>query len=124
LSRGTSRIDELYKLIAAVSMGLIGSIAVNSLLLSDQFIYSRLMLVIGWVFCVLFTAVGRLIFGVVVGILRRHQVGLQRVLIVGLGTAAHSILERMHARPELGYQVLGAISPPRLTDERALWDVP
>ncbi|HMA34693.1 MAG TPA: hypothetical protein VKY74_09455 [Chloroflexia bacterium] len=62
LSRGASRIDEFYKIAAAVSMGTIGSIAVNSMLLGDRFIYSRLILVMGWTFCVVFTAAGRLFF--------------------------------------------------------------
>ncbi len=124
LGRGASRIDELYKLVAAVSMGVIGSIAVNSIVLGDQFIYSRLMLVIGWVLAIAFTAVGRLSFGLLVGYLRRRRVGLQRVLIVGLGDAARTIIDRMLLHPELGYQVLGALEPPRLTEERAVWTTP
>ncbi len=124
LSRGASRIDEFYKLTAAVSMGMIGSIAVNSLVLGNSFIYSRLMLVFGWIFCIVFTSAERIGFGLVLGSLRRHGVGVQRVLIVGLGDAARTILERMEARPELGYRVLGAFEPPRLSEERAVWDVP
>ncbi|MDQ2807391.1 MAG: undecaprenyl-phosphate glucose phosphotransferase [Chloroflexota bacterium] len=124
LSRGASRIDEFYKITAAVSMGVIGSIAVNSLLLGNFFVYSRLMLVFGWMFCILFTSAERIGFGLLLGSLRRHGVGVQRVLIVGLGDAARTILERMEARPELGYRVLGAFEPPRLSEERAVWDVP
>jgi Undecaprenyl-phosphate glucose phosphotransferase len=30
----------------------------------------------------------------------------------------------MQARPELGYRILGIIEPPRLTEERAVWDTP
>ncbi len=125
LSRGASRIDEFYKITAAVSMGVIGSIALNSLVLGDQrFVYSRIMLVFGWVLCILFTSAERIGFGLVLGSLRRHGVGVQRVLIVGLGDAARTILERMEARSELGYRVLGAFEPPRLSEERAVWDVP
>ena len=47
LSRGASRVDEFYKLTAAISLGTVGSIAVNSVLLGDRFIYSRLILVFG-----------------------------------------------------------------------------
>ncbi|HMA34694.1 MAG TPA: undecaprenyl-phosphate glucose phosphotransferase [Chloroflexia bacterium] len=124
LSRGASRIDEFYKIAAAVSMGTVGSIAVNSMLLGDRFIYSRLILVMGWTFCVVFTAAGRLFFNLALSDLRRRGLSLQRVLIVGLGDSARTILERMQSRPELGYRVLGAIEPPRLTEERAVWNVP
>jgi Undecaprenyl-phosphate glucose phosphotransferase len=124
LSRGGSRVDEFYKLIAGVSMGTIGALALNSLLLGDQFIYSRLMLVIGWIFCILFAAVGRLAFNLGVGHLRRRQIGVQRVIIVGMGDAARSILDRIQTRPQLGYQVVGVIEPPRRTEERAVWTVP
>lgn len=124
LSRGESRIDEFYKLMQAVSMGAIASIAINSVLLGDRFVYSRLIPVMGWFFCVVFTAVGRLGFSLVLGLLRRRGVSTQRVLIVGLGDAARTILERMQARPELGYRVLGTIEPPRLTEERTVWNVP
>jgi exopolysaccharide biosynthesis polyprenyl glycosylphosphotransferase len=124
LSRGASRIDEVYKLAAAVSMGAMGSIAVNSMLLGDRFVWSRWILPVAWLLALLFTATGRLIFGFAVGQLRRRGVSSQRVLIVGMGAASRTILDRMRARPELGYEVLGAIEPPRLTEERAVWDVP
>ncbi len=123
-SRGESRIDEFYKLMQAVSMGAIASIAINSVLLGDRFVYSRLIPVMGWFFCVVFAAVGRLGFSLVLGVLRRRGVSTQRVLVVGMGDAARTILERMQARPELGYRVLGTIEPPRLTEERTVWDVP
>ncbi len=124
LGRGSSRIDEFYKLTASVSMGVIGSLALNSVILGDKFLYSRLILVFAWIFCVVFTSVQRVLFGVVVSTLRRRGLGVQRVLVVGMGDAARTILERMAARPDLGYRVLGAIEPPRLTEERTVWDVP
>ncbi len=124
LSRGASRVDEFYKLTAAISMGTVGSIAVNSVLLGDRFIYSRLILVFGWFFCIIFAATGRLIYSVAVGYLRQRGVSLQRVLVIGQGDAARTILDRMQARPELGYRILGMIEPPRLTEERAVWDTP
>jgi len=124
LSRGASRVDEIYNLAAAVSIGLIGSIALNSMLLGNDFVYSRLMLLMGWAGCVIFTAFDRLVFGLVVGALRRRGLSTQRVLIVGMGDSARTILDRIQARPDLGYRVLGAIEPPRLAEERTVWNVP
>ncbi|MDQ2807390.1 MAG: hypothetical protein M3Z04_10845 [Chloroflexota bacterium] len=81
--RDTTRIDECYRITVAVSLGLIGAVAVNSLLLGDRFSYSRLLLVFAWLFCILFIAAERAGFGLLRGSLRRHGVSVPRVLADG-----------------------------------------
>ena len=72
LRRGASRIDEFYKIIAAVAMGTFGSIGVNYLLLGDGFVFSRAMLVWGGVGCVAFVTGERVAFNWAVGEARRR----------------------------------------------------
>ena len=67
LRRGVSRIDEFYKIIAAVAMGTFGSIGVNYLLLGDGFVFSRAMLLWGGLGCVAFVTGERVAFNWAVG---------------------------------------------------------
>jgi Undecaprenyl-phosphate glucose phosphotransferase len=124
LRRGISRIDEFYKIVAAVSFGTFGSIGVNYLLLADGFIFSRVMLASGWLLSILLVTGERVAFAWGVGQARRHGLSQQRILIVGTGEIAQAIIRRVSKHPELGVRVVGVVAPPRATEERAVWDVP
>ncbi len=112
LRRGYSRIDEFYKVVAAVTSALFVSIAVNSFILADRFIYARWILAIGWVLSILFVSMGRFVYGISAGFLRRHGVARQRMLIIGTGVAARTVWERILGAPSLGYQVVGFVATP------------
>jgi Undecaprenyl-phosphate glucose phosphotransferase len=110
LQRGYSRIDEFYKVVAAVSSALFVSIAVNSFILADRFIYARWILAIGWVLSILFVSVGRFLYSISAGFLRRHGVARQRVLIIGTGAAARTVWQRILGAPSLGYEMVGFVA--------------
>lgn len=110
LRRGYSRIDEFYKVVAAVTSALFVSIAVNSFILADRFIYARWILAIGWVASIVLVSIGRFVYGVSAGFLRRRGVGRQRMLIIGTGAAAHTVYQRILGAPSLGYEVVGFVA--------------
>jgi Undecaprenyl-phosphate glucose phosphotransferase len=124
LRRGTSRIDEFYKIIAAVAMGTFGAIGVNYLLLADDYVFSRAMLGLGGIFCVVLVAGERTAFAWAAGQARKRGFSPQRILIVGTGEIAQAIIRRVSEHPDLGVRVVGVVEPPRATEERAVWDTP
>lgn len=119
LRRGTSRIDEFYKIVAAVSSGIFVALALNFLLLGDRFVYSRQILVLGWFLCIAFVTITRFVYGTAVGALRQRGVARQRMLIIGTGTAARMVWERVNGAPTLGYEVVGFLEGEHDREEEA-----
>lgn len=109
LRRGASRVDEFYRIAGAVSMGTVLSLAVNSLILGDRFVYSRQILLMGWVMAIVFVTIGRLLYSVLVGELRKRGVDRSRVLVVGTGPTAAIVIDRLRQHNTLGYQVVGVL---------------
>lgn len=109
LKRGASRVDEFYKIAAAVSMGTVLSLATNSLILGKRFEYSREVLLTGWLLSIVFLTVMRLLYSVMVGQLRKAGVDRARVLVVGAGPIAAVVIDRLAHHPTLGYEVLGMV---------------
>ncbi len=109
LKRGASRVDEFYKIAAAVSIGTVLSLALNSLILGEGFVYSRQILLTGWVLSIVFVTVGRLIYSVAVGQLRRRGLDRARVLVVGSGPTAAVVVDRLRRHDTLGYEVVGVV---------------
>lgn len=109
LKRGASRVDEFYKIAAAVSMGTVLALALNSLILGDKFVYSRQILLVGWVLVIVFVTVARLLYSVLVGELRKHGVSNARVLVIGTSITAYTVAARLEWQRTLGYRVVGLI---------------
>ncbi|MBI4671909.1 MAG: undecaprenyl-phosphate glucose phosphotransferase [Chloroflexi bacterium] len=101
--RGESRIDEIYKLIPATSIGVIVATALTTVLYRDLE-YPRLLLVFVWLFTLCLVALGRLLHGALRSAAYAHGWGELRVLIVGAGEAGNLILEKIRASPRLGYR--------------------
>ncbi|NWJ44688.1 MAG: undecaprenyl-phosphate glucose phosphotransferase [Chloroflexi bacterium] len=110
LKRGYSRIDEFYRICAAVTLGIILAIALNSVILGGSFQYSRQILLYSLVFIIVFTTLARFIFGAVLGFLRRKGVTQIRLLLVGSGEVAERIARKVAESPGLGYRVVGVLS--------------
>ncbi len=117
LRRGTSRIDEFYKLVASVTSGTFVALAANFLLLGDRFIYSRQTLILGWLLCIVLVSVIRFAYGGLVGVLRRQGMARQRLLVVGSGQAARLVWDRINGVPTLGYEVVGFLEGEHDRDE-------
>ena len=108
LRRGVSRIDQFYRVTSAVSVGLGASLALNSFILGNGFIYSRQMLLIAWVLCIALVTVGRFAHGGIVGALRQRRVR-DRLLLVGTGNTGQHVLETIARSPWLGYEIVGVL---------------
>lgn len=107
--RAVSRMDEFYRVVTHVSLGLIVAIAGTSLVLGEEFIYSRQMLAFGWVFAIVAVTTGRFIHAGVVGRLRARGVASDRLLIVGAGLTGRVVLDKIRRSPQLGYDVVGFV---------------
>jgi len=110
LRRGVSRIDQFYRVTSAVSVGLGASLALNSFVLGNRFIYSRQILLLAWILCIALVTVGRFVHGNAVGFLRRQPVARDRLLIVGTGNTGQHVLESIARSPWLGYQIVGVLA--------------
>lgn len=109
LKRGASRVDQFYKIAAAVSMGTVLSLATNSIILGDDFVYSRQILLTGWVLSIVLVTLIRIVYGWLIGELRKHGLDRSRVLIVGAGPTAAVVTERLDHHRTIGYQVVGVV---------------
>src|SRR5581483_9133489 len=92
--RGESRLDEIYKLVPATSIGVIVATAVTTVLYRDLE-YPRLLLVYIWVFTLFFVGLGRVAHGALRSLAYARGWGQLRVLIVGANEAGNLILEKI-----------------------------
>lgn len=109
LRRGTSRFDEFYRTAGAVSMGTVLSLATNSLILGDKFIYSRQILLMGWMMAIVFVTALRVFYSFAVGQMHKRGIDRSRVLVVGTGPTAAMVIDRLEYHRALGYQILGVV---------------
>lgn len=107
--RAVSRMDDFYRVVTHVSLGLVVAIAATSLLLGEEFIYSRQMLAFGWIFAIVAVTAGRFSHAGIVGALRARGVAADRLLIVGAGLTGRVVLDKIRRSPQLGYDVVGFV---------------
>ncbi|MEX2315022.1 MAG: sugar transferase, partial [Thermomicrobiales bacterium] len=107
--RTISRMDELYRIVSLVSFGVVIAIASTSLLLGEEFVYSRQMLAYGWIFAVIAVTAGRLLHAGSIGRLRARGVATDRLLIVGAGQTGRLVLDKIRRSPQLGFDVVGFV---------------
>ncbi len=125
LKRGYSKVDEFYRTCSGVLFGLIAAIALNSLALGSDFIYSRQILMYSLVVIIGLVTLARLLFGSFVGFLRRQGLAQIRLVIVGTGETPRRILRKVSEAPELGYHVLGVVcEEPRDSGKPCIWVSP
>ncbi len=92
----------------------IGNAATNALVVVmgvsfflQPLVFSRLLLVYGAVFSVIFLAALRLIYRAIRAQLRQRGIGVERVLVLGAGEVGRAVMRNILARPDLGLQVVG-----------------
>ncbi|MCS6803174.1 MAG: undecaprenyl-phosphate glucose phosphotransferase [Chloroflexota bacterium] len=109
LTKSASRIDELYKIFGAASIALLLSLAVSVLTYRD-FDYSRAILPIVWILAIGLIWTQRLAQYWVHGLLRSRGVGTERLLVIGDGEIAATLIQKAAASRRLGYQTVGVLS--------------
>lgn len=105
---GASRIDELNAVFVGSSVGTVLSLAVTSFVLKNLD-YPRLMIPYAWALTFIFVGTARLCVRIVLGIMRRHRLAVERVVIIGAGRVGTNLHETIKNSPQLGYQVIGFI---------------
>jgi exopolysaccharide biosynthesis polyprenyl glycosylphosphotransferase len=105
--RSVSRTDEFYRVVTRISLGLIIAIAAASIVLGEDFIYSRQMVGYGWCLAIASVTAGRFLHAALIGALRARGVAADRLLIVGAGPTGRTVFDKIQRSPRLGYDVIG-----------------
>jgi exopolysaccharide biosynthesis polyprenyl glycosylphosphotransferase len=116
IPRSVSRVDMLYYVFAAVSIGTMMGVAVSSFLFkTDESIlnYPRAMIAYAWLFTIVLLVVGRICHQAWRSWLQSRGWGKDRLLIVGTGDTARSIIQRIQWTPQLGYELVGLVNGSR-----------
>ena len=112
--RGVSRIDQFYRVTSRrLGRARSLSLALNSLLLGNRFIYSRQMLLLGWILCIALVTAGRFVHGNVVGSLRRQRGRARPPADRRHGQHRAHVLETIARSPWLGYEIVGVLAHAR-----------
>src|SRR5688572_23379333 len=105
--RGSGWIEETYRLITGTMTSIVVIMAVTFFL--QPLVYSRGMLILAGMLIVASLSVARLIQRWVEAWLRKRGIGVERVLIVGMGEVGRAVARSLMGSPELGYQIVGYV---------------
>lgn len=103
--RGRTWLEEVYTITNGATNATVLTMALSFILQPE--VFSRLMLVYVAAIAVVLLAAARVIQRIVRANLRGRGIGLDRVLIIGVGEIGQSVLRIMLARKELGYYPVG-----------------
>jgi exopolysaccharide biosynthesis polyprenyl glycosylphosphotransferase len=112
VKRSVPRLDELYRIFAATSIGTIVTIAVTTFLFKNSRLeldFPRVMVVYAWMLTVVLVTLGRSLLAMVRSELRKRGLWTDRLLIVGTGDVGRMILQKVRQMPGLGYRVVGFV---------------
>lgn len=103
--RGELWLDEVARIITATAAGIMLMMAVTFFLQPSPF--SRLLIFWALLFIVLFLSASRLLRRLTLSLLYRRGIGVDRVLVVGVGETGRSVIRTLLARPDLGFNMVG-----------------
>lgn len=106
--RSLSSFDEVTRLIGAISIGIVMTVAFTQLLLPATD-YSRWIIIFIWVGTIVAITLARLVLAATVSFLRSRKIGAWRILIVGAGDSGRMVADRILKTPNLGYQLIGFV---------------
>jgi len=114
LKRGTSRVDEAFKVAVAVSLGTFSAFLVNAMLPLQRNLQpvplSPQVLLFGWAAATAAASLLRVCYRSFLYGLRRRGVDIRRVLIVGAREPGLVVQQTIQRLPKLGYRVVGFLS--------------
>jgi len=115
--RISSRLAEVRDIAKACTVAVLILVAATFFL--KPFEVSRLVILYFWAFSILSVSLIRSSFREVLRFMRRRGYNLRHILIVGEGALARKVVERIHARPELGLRIMGLlVGDPRMVGEQ------
>jgi len=115
--RNSSRIDQFYSILSAVSISMLVATALSYLVYRSDSDLTRGMIIYSWALSVPLITLGRGLTGMVRGAVRRHNPA--RMLLVGTGDVARMILQKTIQSPQLGYRVIGFVDGAESAEEVA-----
>jgi exopolysaccharide biosynthesis polyprenyl glycosylphosphotransferase len=117
LPRAISRIDQMRKILGAVTLGAVMAFGLQGLFLTPtlrgtpfQVDYPRSLFFYAWLYSILFVEVEREFFRLVRYQLRRRGIDNENLLIIGTGKVAREITSRIRGRRDLGYNLIGVVT--------------
>jgi Undecaprenyl-phosphate glucose phosphotransferase len=116
LRRGASRVDEIFKLIVAVSLAMFAGVVINTLLPLPQLggddlpLNDSLVLPLAWIAVIVAPAIARVLYRQLLSMLRHRGIDTRRVILVGAREPGRDVLNTIRRNPQLGYQVHGFLS--------------
>lgn len=105
LPRGTSFLNEFYRLVTATSIVTI-ILMVGNYMFQPAY-HSRLVYGIAGFLILIFLTISRIANRQLMAWLRRRGIGIRRVLLVGAGEVSRMIMRVLLAKPDLGFDVVG-----------------
>jgi len=106
--RGASFFDEVYRLLTGTATGIIVMVFVI-VFFFRPLLYSRLVFFYAGVLITVLLSLIRLAKRAVRAQLRKRGLGVDRLLIVGVGEVGRTIMRNIVAHPTLGYQIVGFV---------------
>ncbi len=110
--RGLTRADEILLVLKGTVLGTLFTMSAGFLYRGVSF--SRLYLTIAIPFAFVIVTLVRLGLRRFRAHMRNRGFGVQRVLLVGGGRIAEEVRRRIERRPDLGYRLMGIVTPDRL----------
>lgn len=113
IPRAASRVDQVYYLFSAVSIGTLSAVAIATFIFKDNPVildYPRAMIIYAWLLTIIFLVLGRVAHQLVRTRLRHQGWGKDRLLIVGSDDIARIIVQRILWSPQLGYELVGVVN--------------
>jgi exopolysaccharide biosynthesis polyprenyl glycosylphosphotransferase len=100
-------IEEFVSVLQASSVGLV--LALAGIFLAQNYAFSRLIFLYFWLALVVLAVLGRLAVRGLVAFLRRRGWGTRRVLVVGGGALAKTVMHVVATEPGSGYHLVGFV---------------
>lgn len=117
LPRAVSRIDQIRKILGAVTFGAVLAYGLQGLFLAPalrgtlfQVDYPRTLFFYVWLFSTLFVEIGRELFRMLRYQIRRSGILNDNLLVIGTGKIAREITSRIQGRYDLGYNLVGVVT--------------
>jgi exopolysaccharide biosynthesis polyprenyl glycosylphosphotransferase len=117
-------VDQVFRLLTAVLVGLVATVAVSSFVVRGWPDYSRLLLAYLWIGCTLTAGAARLLWVLWRDWLARRGAGVHTTLVVGAGAAGQRVARHFAHVPQLGYRVIGFLDEDLPAGSRPLDGVP
>jgi exopolysaccharide biosynthesis polyprenyl glycosylphosphotransferase len=105
VQRGRSWLEEAYVVANGTTNATVVVMAVSFLL--QPLVFSRLLILEATILSALLLIGLRLVHRTLQSALRQRGIGVERVLIVGVGEVGRAVMRNIVARPDLGYRVMG-----------------